>query len=35
MKENKYDNEQFFKKYGMMERSKKGLEGAGEWQIMF
>lgn len=31
MKENKYDNEQFFKKYGMMERSKKGLEGAGEW----
>ena len=31
MKENKYDNEQFFKKYEMMERSKKGLEGAGEW----
>ena len=31
MKENKYDNEQFFEKYGMMERSKKGLEGAGEW----
>ena len=31
MKENKYDEEQFFKKYSEMERSKKGLEGAGEW----
>ena len=31
MKENKYDNELFFKKYGEMERSKKGLQGAGEW----
>lgn len=31
MKENKYDDEQFFKKYSEMERSKKGLEGAGEW----
>lgn len=31
MKENKYDNEKFFKKYAEMERSKKGLEGAGEW----
>ena len=31
MKENKYDNELFFKKYGEMERSKKGLAGAGEW----
>lgn len=31
MKENKYDDEQFFKKYGEMERSKKGLDGAGEW----
>ena len=30
MKENKYDDEQFFKKYSEMERSKKGLEGAGE-----
>ena len=26
MKENKYDDEQFFKKYSEMERSKKGLE---------
>lgn len=31
MKENKYDNEQFFLEYGEMERSKKGLQGAGEW----
>lgn len=32
MKENKYDNEKFFLKYSEMERSKKGLQGAGEWQ---
>lgn len=31
MKENKYDDELFFKKYGEMERSKRGLAGAGEW----
>lgn len=31
MKENKYDDEQFFNKYSEMERSKKGLAGAGEW----
>lgn len=31
MKENKYDNEAFFKKYSEMNRSKEGLEGAGEW----
>lgn len=31
MKENKYDNEQFFLKYSEMARSKKGLQGAGEW----
>lgn len=31
MKENKYDNEAFFEKYKEMNRSKKGLEGAGEW----
>lgn len=31
MKENKYDNEQFFLKYGEMARSKNGLKGAGEW----
>lgn len=31
MKENIYDNEIFFEKYSQMERSKKGLEGAGEW----
>lgn len=31
MKENKYDDEVFFKKYSEMERSKKGLLGAGEW----
>ena len=31
MKENKYDDSVFFEKYGQMERSKKGLAGAGEW----
>ena len=30
MKENKYDDEIFFEKYSEMERSRKGLEGAGE-----
>lgn len=34
MKENKYDNEVFFKKYSEMDRSKKGLDGAGEWQTL-
>lgn len=31
MKENKYDNETFFKKYSEMSRSQSGLKGAGEW----
>ncbi|MDF2905237.1 MAG: methylase involved in ubiquinone/menaquinone biosynthesis [Herbinix sp.] len=31
MKENKYDDKIFFDKYSNMERSLKGLEGAGEW----
>lgn len=31
MKENKYDNELFFKKYSEMNRSQMGLKGAGEW----
>lgn len=31
MKENKYDEEIFFKKYSEMGRSKSGLAGAGEW----
>lgn len=31
MKENKYDNENFFQKYSQMMRSRKGLQGAGEW----
>ena len=31
MKENKYDNDIFFKKYSEMNRSKEGLKGAGEW----
>lgn len=31
MKENKYDDDQFFNKYGGMNRSKYGLSGAGEW----
>ena len=32
MKENIYDNDTFFEKYGQMTRSQKGLSGAGEWQ---
>lgn len=31
MKENKYDDNVFFSKYSQMERSVKGLQGAGEW----
>ncbi|WXR60970.1 class I SAM-dependent methyltransferase [Peptostreptococcaceae bacterium AGR-M142] len=31
MKENKYDEKVFFDKYSNMDRSKNGLEGAGEW----
>lgn len=31
MKENKYDEDLFFKKYAQMNRSKDGLKGAGEW----
>lgn len=31
MKENKYDNTVFFDKYSQMDRSIKGLAGAGEW----
>ena len=32
MKENKYDDPYFFEKYGQMDRSRKGLAGAGEWR---
>lgn len=31
MKENKYDQQDFFQKYSQMDRSKYGLKGAGEW----
>lgn len=31
MKQNKYDNERFFKNYASMPRSKEGLKAAGEW----
>ncbi len=31
MKENKYDNPEFFDQYSNMQRSKEGLQGAGEW----
>lgn len=31
MKENKYDDEVFFRKYNEMNRSKYGLKGADEW----
>ncbi len=31
MKENKYDDQVFFRKYSEMSRSRQGLSGAGEW----
>jgi SAM-dependent methyltransferase len=34
MKENKYDNPAFFEQYSKMNRSQKGLEGAGEWHVL-
>jgi len=34
MKQNKYDDKIFFEKYSQMERSKKGLSGAGEWETL-
>ena len=34
MKENRYDNEEFFKKYSQMSRSVLGLKGAGEWKAL-
>lgn len=34
MKENKYDDENFFKQYSRMQRSIDGLEGAGEWYAL-
>ena len=34
MKENKYDDPLFFEKYRQMERSQKGLDGAGEWNTL-
>lgn len=34
MKENKYDDNTFFEKYSQMNRSQKGLEGAGEWRTL-
>jgi len=34
MKENKYDDPSFFEAYGNMTRSRKGLDGAGEWHAL-
>ncbi len=34
MKENKYDDKVFFEKYSKMDRSTKGLAGAGEWKTL-
>jgi ubiquinone/menaquinone biosynthesis C-methylase UbiE len=34
MKQNKYDDINFFSAYKNMERSVKGLEGAGEWHVL-
>lgn len=31
---NKYDDPVFFEKYAQMDRSRLGLEGAGEWQTL-
>jgi SAM-dependent methyltransferase len=34
MKQNKYDDKNFFEKYSKMDRSVKGLAGAGEWKTL-
>lgn len=34
MKQNHYDNQEFFDKYSNMDRSKKGLDAAGEWKTL-
>ncbi|MGF7145624.1 SAM-dependent methyltransferase [Anaerotaenia torta] len=34
MKQNKYDDKVFFEKYSKMDRSTKGLAGAGEWKTL-
>ncbi|WP_343208883.1 class I SAM-dependent methyltransferase [Anaerolentibacter hominis] len=34
MGQNKYDDPVFFEKYGRMNRSQEGLEGAGEWETL-
>lgn len=34
MKQNKYDDKIFFEKYSKMDRSVKGLAGAGEWKTL-
>lgn len=34
MKQNKYDDARFFQAYAGMDRSKDGLEAAGEWHIL-
>lgn len=34
MKENKYDDNNFFSQYSKMARSVEGLKGAGEWHIL-
>ena len=33
MKQNKYDDPDFFANYNLLPRSKDGLNGAGEWQV--
>lgn len=34
MKQNKYNDKTFFEKYSQMQRSVKGLDGAGEWETL-
>ena len=34
MNENKYDEAHFFEQYSKMDRSKRGLKAAGEWECL-
>lgn len=34
MQENRYDDPEFFEKYSQMDRSRKGLSAAGEWETL-
>jgi len=34
VQENRYDDPEFFEKYSQMDRSRKGLSAAGEWETL-